>query len=134
MDNLLNTEATARSIASEVVDGNNVIGNTANESPEIAVSSPVAKETDNSHSVPVHSEAFFITNNPSTTCQNETTVMAPNLNGTPGVVNSLINTVQSIQTMVSSLASMVTSKDTNANATFSLQNYYQSNEIQSPPS
>ena len=37
MDNLLNTEATARSIASEVVDGNNVIGNTANESPEIAV-------------------------------------------------------------------------------------------------
>ena len=37
MDNLLNTEATARSIASEVIDGNNVIGNTANESRESAV-------------------------------------------------------------------------------------------------
>ena len=37
VDNLLNTEATARSIASKVIDGNNVIGNTANESPEIAV-------------------------------------------------------------------------------------------------
>ena len=135
VDNVLNTEATARSTASEVVDGNNVIGgNTANDSPDIAVSSHPAKETDNSHSVPVHSEAFFIPNNPSTTCQNETTVMAPNLVGTPGVVNSLINTVQSLQTMVSSLASMVTSKETNANASFSLQNYYHSNAIQSPPS
>ena len=36
--------------------------------------------------------------------------------------------------MVSSLASMVTSKETNANASFCLQNYYHSNAIQSPPS
>ena len=58
VDNVLNTEATARSTASEVVDGNNVIGgNTANDSPDIAVSSHPAKETDNSHSVPIsHTE------------------------------------------------------------------------------
>lgn len=131
----------------------NVLGKSSNSTDEIGTVSAVSTDSSVQSNLPSSnqqssSSSTLVAEQPSssssmllteqalgsrTTYLNNATSGLPNPtdSSSPTVIESLVHTVQSLQTMVSSLTSLVTTKEPNLKSSpaFNLQEYYKSDEI-----